>query len=200
LSAGCQDTVWRAHAETFRFYPQVLQQSCVAVSQFTRFGRVLSTLTRSWFSLKIRIADTLPSTRLRYNHRMRRFARYALNTISAMSLLLCAGTAALWARGTFVGDFVWHNDGRGATGIFNARGSVMITWRRFTTFNPITPGVGPPPWEISHERPPRDLLTIMDTLYGPTRFARRAGFAWGVSRDARVISRDVVVPLWAVTR
>jgi hypothetical protein len=117
--------------------------------------------------------------------------------LSALSLLLFMAAVSLWVRGQWVGDFIWHNGGRGATGVFIARGHVMLTRRTISTFNPITPGVGPPPWEISHERPPRDLLTTMNDLYGSGNYTRHAGFAWGVTREAGlVITRDATAPLW----
>lgn len=118
---------------------------------------------------------------------------------SAVSLLLCVAAASLWARGMWVGDFIWRNGVGGATGCFSANGRVMVTLRTSSSFNPITPGVGPPEWEVMHERPPRNLLTIMDTLHGPTGYGRFAGLAWGAARDrGRVTSRDMVAPLWAV--
>ncbi|HWE93181.1 MAG TPA: hypothetical protein VG269_04340 [Tepidisphaeraceae bacterium] len=130
---------------------------------------------------------------------MKRVIRWAFNGVVIVSLLLCVAAVLLWARGMFVGDFLWCNDGVGSTGVFNARGRLMITRRPLSLFNPITPGVGPPRWEFTHGRPPRDLLATVDALYGPSQYARHAGFAWGVSRDGgQVISRDAVVPLWAV--
>ncbi len=137
-----------------------------------------------------------------YNLFVRRVVLYACDAVTALSLLVCVGAVMLWVRGTFVGDFAWHNDGGGATGIFNASGSVMITRRPLVPFAQINSKrpVKQPLWEISHERPPRNLLTFMDSLYGPGAYHGYAGFGWGVTTDlGRVASRDVVVPLWAVT-
>jgi hypothetical protein len=125
--------------------------------------------------------------------------RRLFSLLAAVSLVLCVVATLLWARGMFVGDFLWRNDGCGSTGVFNARGSLMITRRPFTSLNPIAPGARPPQWEVSHERPPRDLLTVMDTLHGPRQYFRCVGFASGVARDGGlVMSRNGVVPLWAV--
>src|SRR5689334_12806669 len=111
----------------------------------------------------------------------------------ALSLLLCVASVVIWVRSEFVGDFVWHNEARSATGVFFGQGSVMVTRRRSQTFNPVTPGVGPPEWEVLHERPPRDLFGLMDTIYGPGNYSRHAGFAWGTTGDRTYLnSRDAV--------
>jgi hypothetical protein len=119
-------------------------------------------------------------------------ARILVTTATLLSLVLFLAAVALWVRGIWVGDFLWHNDGRSTLGVAAARGSLWVTWREVTTFDPMRSDAGPPEWELLHERPPRELMSVMDTVYGPGRYPRRAGFAY-------VTGHDWVVPLWAPT-
>jgi hypothetical protein len=113
---------------------------------------------------------------------------------SALSLVLCLATLALWVRGRFVSDFLWLNRQHLVVGVFNSRGHVQVSHRHLMSAGliPLTTR-----WEWFTEQPTRDLEA--EALRSGWKFSfRLPGVACWSTMDAALVTHDFLLPIWPV--
>lgn len=120
---------------------------------------------------------------------------------AAISLLLCAATAALWVRSHTTTDMVsWRNKG-GARSVRTATGSLEIALLLADWTAEPPQQFHAPQYQRDLPRPPFNWILLMGGSTGDTLADwQHAGFAWHQRRNARLgtLHAIAVVPFWAI--
>lgn len=119
---------------------------------------------------------------------MRRLARYTLNALTALSLLLCVAMVALWVRSYAVADHGRLDRADGELGFASTKGRLLLVWT--TARRPGSSG------HITGE--PFELGDHGETLGFGTSFSVAGFSVWSGTGGQSSQWRDVIIPLWMV--